>query len=66
MIIIDETLHEEEGDTNRREGHEKRTDGTKIGDGMGEEDGERRQTYYVAVINGFNRKSRIYSMWETP
>ena len=24
MIIIDETLHEEESDTNRKEGHEKR------------------------------------------
>ena len=31
MIIIDETRQEEEGDTDRKEGHEKRTDGTKIG-----------------------------------
>ena len=42
MIIIDETLQEEEGDKTRREGHEQWTDGTKIGDGMEEEDGERR------------------------
>ena len=34
MIIIDETLHEEESDITRKEGHEKRTDGTNIrGDG---------------------------------
>ena len=31
MIIIDETLMEEERDTTRKEGHEKRTDGMKIG-----------------------------------
>ena len=31
MIIIEETLREEESDTNRNEGHEKKTDGTKIG-----------------------------------
>ena len=30
MLIIDETLQEEESDTTRKEGHEKRTDGTKI------------------------------------
>ncbi len=30
MIIIDETLQEEESDTTRKEGHKKRTDGTKI------------------------------------
>ena len=31
MIILDETLHEEESDKTRKEGHDKRTDGTKIG-----------------------------------
>ena len=41
MIIIDETLYEEESDTTRKEGHEKRTDGTKIRGEMGQ-DGERR------------------------
>ena len=30
MLIIDETLQDEESDTTRKEGHEKRTDGTKI------------------------------------
>ena len=42
MIIIDETRQEEESDTNRKEGHEKKTDGTKIGGEMGQ-DGERRK-----------------------
>ena len=37
MIIIDETRQEEESDTNRKEGHEKRTDGTKIGGEMGQD-----------------------------
>ena len=59
MIIIDETLHEEESDTNRNEGHEKRTDGTKIGEEIGQ-DGERRKTYSAAVIDGINRNSAIY------
>ena len=40
MIIIDETRQEEESDTDMKEGHEKRTDGTKIGGEMGQ-DGER-------------------------
>ena len=31
IIIIYETLQEEESDTTRKEGREKRTDGTKIG-----------------------------------
>ncbi len=35
MIIIDETIQEEESDTTRKDGHEKRTDGTKIGDERG-------------------------------
>ena len=50
MIIIDETLHEEESDTTRKEGHEKRTDGTKIGGEMGQ-GGERRKSYSAAVID---------------
>ena len=55
-IILDETLHEEESG---KEGHEKRTDGTKIGRKMGQ-DGERRKTYSVAVIDGCERTSTIY------
>ena len=35
MIIIDETPEEEENDTNRKDGQEKRTDGTHIGGEMG-------------------------------
>ena len=56
MIILDETLHEEES---RKEGHVKRTDGTKIGGEMGQ-DGERRKTYSAAVIDVFKRTSTIY------
>ena len=56
MVILDETLHEEES---RKEAHEMRTDGTKIGGEMGL-DGERRQNYSVAVIDGCKRTSTIY------
>ena len=59
MIIVDETHQEEENDTNRRDGHEKRADGTKIGGEMGQ-DGERRKKYSAAVIDGIKRKSRIF------
>ena len=59
MLIIDETRQEEESDTNRKEGHEQRTDGTKIGGEMGQ-DGERRKRYSAAVIDGIKRKSRIF------
>ena len=56
MIILDETQHEEES---RKEGHDKRTDGTKIGGEMGH-DGERRKSYSAAVIDGCERTSTIY------
>ena len=59
MIIIDETHQEEENDTNRRDGHERRSDGTKIGGEMGQ-DGERRKKYSAEVIYGIKRKSRIF------
>ena len=55
-IILDETLHEEES---RKDAHEKRTDGTKIGGEMGL-DGERRKTYSAAVIDGCKITSTIY------
>ena len=58
MIILDETLREEESDTTRKEGHETRTDGTDIGGEM-EQDGDRRKTYSAAVIDGFKRNSTI-------
>ena len=57
MIIIDETLQEEDSDTTRKEG--KGTDGSKIVGEMGQ-DGERRKTYSAAVIDGFKRNSTIY------
>ena len=56
MVILDETQHEEES---RKEGHDKRIDGTKIGGEMGQ-DGERRKTYSAAVIDGCERPSTIY------
>ena len=56
MIILDETQHEHES---RKEGHGKRTDGTKIGGDMGQ-DGERRKTYSAAVIDGCRITSTIY------
>ena len=59
MIILDDTLHEEES---RKEAGEKRTDGTKIGGELGL-DGERRNTYSAAVIDGCERTSTIY--WAT-
>ena len=59
MIIIDETLQEEDSDTTRKEGHEKKTDGTKIGGEMGQ-DGERRKKYSAAVIDGIKRNSTVY------
>ena len=43
MIIMDETRQEVENDTNGKEGHKKRTDGTKIGGEMGQ-DGERKRS----------------------
>ena len=49
MIIIDETRQEEESDTERKERHE------KIGGEMGQ-DGERRNKYPAAVIDGIKRK----------
>ena len=66
MIILDETLHEEES---RKEAHEKRTDGTKIGGGGVGLDGDRRNTYSAAVINGCERTYTIYVgdsiVWKT-
>ena len=59
MIIIDETRQEEESDTDRKEGHEKRTDGTKTGGEMGQDE-QRRKKYAAAVIDGIKRKSRIF------
>ena len=50
---------EESGDTARKEGYGKKTDGTKIG-GEIRQDGERRKTYSAAVIEGFKRNSVIY------
>ena len=44
MIIIDETLQEEEIDTTSKEGHEKSTDGMTIGREKGQDE-VRRKSY---------------------
>ena len=56
VITLDETLHEEES---RKDGNDKLIDGTKIGGEMGH-DGERRNTYSAAVIDGCTITSTIY------
>ena len=66
--LIEETLQEEESDTTRKEGHEKSTDGKKIGMEKGQ-DGVRRKSYSAAVIGGIKRNSTIYvgdcTVWKT-
>ena len=59
MIIIDETLQEEESDTTRKEGDDKNTDGMKIGREKGQ-DGVRRKSYSAAVNDVIKRNSTIY------
>ena len=59
MMIVYETVHEEGCDKTRKEGQEKSTDGTKIGDEM-RQDGGRRNKYSAAVIDGIKRNSTIY------
>ena len=44
MIIIDETLQEEDSDTTRKEGQGKGTDGTKIGGRWNRMEKEERRT----------------------
>ena len=59
MIIVDETIQEERCDRTRKEVQGKSTDGTKIGEEMGQ-DGGRRKTYSAAVIDGIKRNSTTY------
>ena len=59
MMIVDETVKEEGCDKTRKEGPEKSTDGTKIGEEM-KQDGGRRKTYSGAVVDGIKRNSTIY------
>ena len=59
MMIVYETVQEEGCDKTRKEGQEKSTDGSKIGEEM-RQDGGRRQTYSAAVIDGIKRNSMIY------
>ena len=59
MRIVDDTVQEEGCDKTRKEGHEKSTDRTKIGEEM-EQDGGRRKKYSAAVIDGIKRNSTTY------
>ena len=68
MMIVDETVQDEGCDNTRKEGHEKRTHGTKIGGEKGQ-DGERRKSYSAAVIDGIKKNSTVYVgdsiVWKT-
>ena len=59
MIIIDETIQEEECDKTRKEVQGKSTDGTKIG-GEKRQEGERRMKYSTAVVEGIKRNATTY------
>ena len=59
MIIIDDTLQEEESDTTRNDGHENSNDGINIGREKGQDE-VRRKSYSAAVIGGIKRNSTIY------
>ena len=68
MMIVYETVQGEGCDKTRKEGHGKRTHGTKIGGEKGR-DGERRKSYSAAVIYGIKRNSTVYvgysKVWNT-
>ena len=59
MIMLDETVQEDGGDKTGKEGQDKSTNRTKIGEEM-RQDGERRKSYSAAVIDEIKRTSRIY------
>ena len=59
MIIMDETIQEEGCDRTREEVQGKSTDGTKIGREKRQE-GERRNKYSAAVIEGIKRNATTY------
>ena len=56
---MDETIQEEGCDRTRKEVQGKSTDGTKIG-GEKRQEGERRNEYSAAVIEGINRNATTY------
>ena len=59
MIIMDETIQEEGCDRTRKEVQGKSTDVTKIG-GEKRQEGERRNKYSAAVIEGIKRNATTY------
>ena len=59
MMIVDDTVQEEGCDKTRKEGQEKSTDRTKIGEEM-RQDGGRRKKYSAAVVDGIKRNSTTY------
>ena len=58
VVILDTTAEEEESGATKK-GQEDSTEENRIGGWNGQE-GERRKSYSVAVIDGTNRNSRIY------
>ena len=58
MVILDTTAEEEDGGATKK-GQEDSTEENRIGGWIGQE-GERRKSYSVAVIDGTKRNSRIY------
>ena len=58
VVILDTTAEEEESD-NIKKGQENSTDDNRIGGRTGQE-GERRNSYSAAVIDGIKRNTRIY------
>ena len=59
MIIMDETIQEEECDRTRKEVQGKSMGGAKIG-GEKRQEGERRKKYSAAVIEGSKRNATTY------
>ena len=58
VVILDTIAEEEENDTTKK-GQDNSTDETRIGGWIGQE-GERRNSYSATVIDGIKRNSRIH------
>ena len=58
VVILDTTAEEEESDATRK-GQQNSTEENRIG-GMTGQEGERRKSYSVSVIDGIKRNTRIY------
>ena len=58
VVILDTTAEEEESDATKK-GQDNSTEENRIG-GMTGQEGERRNSYSAAVIDGIKRNTRIY------